>query len=107
MKTLYIDNYTYRIGANAKENDQLIESSDKLDTWFHLDDLPSCHGIINCPIDKLSKQIIYLCAINIKKNSKFKKICNVKVVYTQIENIKKTDKLGEVQLLKKCKTILV
>lgn len=107
MKTINIDNYIYRIGTNAKENNKLIDSSNKLDTWFHLDDLPSCHGVISCPIDKLSKQTIYLCAINIKKNSKLKKICNVNVIYTQIENIKKTDKLGEVVLLKKCKKICV
>jgi len=107
MKTINIDNYIYKIGNNATENDQLIDNSDKLDTWFHLDGFPSCHGVINCPIDQLSKQTIYLCAINIKKNSKFKKLCNVNVIYTQIENIKKTDKLGEVILLKKCKTILI
>ena len=107
MKTIKIDNYIYKIGNNAKENNTLIDDSNKLDTWFHLESLPSCHGIINCPIDKLSKQTIYLCAINIKKNSKSKKLCNVNVIYTQIENIKKTEELGKVIVIKKCKIVKV
>ena len=107
MKTLQIDEYIYTIGTNALENDALITDSNPSDTWFHLDGLASCHGVINCPIDKLTSNIIFKCALNIKLNTKFKKIPRLKVIYIEISNIIKTDTIGMVTLAKTPKNICV
>ena len=107
MKTLELGEYTYIIGANALENDALISNSCSRDTWFHLDKLPSCHGVINCPIDTLTHDLIYKCALNIKQNTKYKKTPSLKIIYTEISNIKKTDTIGQVILLKAPKNLCV
>ena len=107
MKTLEIEQYTYNIGTNATENEELITNSNSTDTWFHLQELPSCHGVINCPIDKLTSNLIFKCALNIKINTKYKKIPRLKVIYIEISAIKKTDIVGQVLLLKKPKDICV
>ena len=107
MKTLELGEYTYTIGTNAVENDALITSSGLTDTWFHLDGLPSCHGVINCPIDGLTPSLIYKCALNIKVNTKYKKTPRLKIIYTEISNIKKTETMGQVILLKTPKSVCV
>ena len=107
MKTLELGEYTYTIGTNAAENDALITSSGLKDTWFHLDGLPSCHGVIDCPIDGLTPSLIYKCALNIKLNTKFKKIPRLKIIYTEISNIKKTETMGQVILLKTPKSVCI
>ena len=107
MKTLELGEYTYTIGTNAAENDTLISNSSLTDTWFHLDELPSCHGVINCHIDTLTSNLIYKCALNIKLNTKFKKTPRLKIIYTEISNIIKTDIMGQVILLKTPKSVCV
>ena len=107
MKTLKLGVHTYTIGTNAFENDALISNSCLTDTWFHLHELPSCHGVINCPIDALTHNLIYKCALNIKLNTKFKKIPRLKIIYTEISNIIKTDIMGQVILLKTPKSVCV
>lgn len=107
MKTLELSDYTYTIGTNAVENDALITRSGLTDTWFHLDELPSCHGVINCPIDTLTSNLVYKCALNIKLNTKFKKTPRLKIIYTEISNIIKTDIMGQVILLKTPKSVCV
>ena len=107
MKTLELGEYTYIIGTNAEENDALISNSGLKDTWFHLDGLPSCHGVINCPINGLTPCLIYKCALNIKLNTKYKKTPRLKIIYTEISNIKKTETMGQVILLKTPKSVCV
>ena len=99
--------YTYTIGTNALENNALITSSSLTDTWFHLYELPSCHGVINCPINGLTTSLIYKCALNIKVNTKYKKTPRLKIIYTEISNIKKTDTMGQVILLKTPKSVCI
>ena len=101
MKTFMIKEYTLTVGQNAKENDELITNSNENFIWFHLANLPSCHGILNCTIDKLTSTLIFQCACKIKKNTKYKKNRDIKVNYIELKFIQKTNKLGEVLLLKK------
>ena len=107
MKSIKFNEYTLVIGNNKNENNELLEKSDLCWTWFHMENLPSCHGIINCSIEKLNKDVIYKCALNIKNNTKYKKIPRLNVIYTELKNIKKTDNLGEVELLKTPKKICI
>ena len=118
----------YRIGKDAQNNFDLIDTSDKNDLWFHLKDVSSCHVIAclkniqyttrddelpNCydldfdSLDKKEKQqIITQGALLCKQFSKLKSTKNVEVIYTKIEDVYKTDIAGSV-LTYKSKVILV
>ena len=97
-----------KIGKNANENDNIIKEAKETDIWFHLADFPSCHVIIecskNCPID--NKMIKY-CADLVKQNGKYKNIPKIKVNYTEIKNISRTNIPGQVIIKGKVKSIIV
>ena len=46
MKETVINNITYHIGRNAKDNTEMIKGSDGEWYWFHLAGVPSCHVIV-------------------------------------------------------------
>ena len=110
--------YTIKIGRNEKENDDLIRKSDKNDLWFHLEDNPSPHGFISvtvnegvkatCPFRScIPHEIIYKTALLVKKYSNCKHLPVVYVIYTKIENLCLTKKLGTVLIKKKTDKIKV
>ena len=109
MKIFNINNdntkVTLRLGQNAKENHSLIDDADPNDWWFHLDELPSGH----CIVEKLelNKNIIKKAAGIVKENTKYKNLRKVKVKYLQIKNVRKTKNPGEVTLLKKGNVIVI
>lgn len=94
--------YTIRIGTNAQENWDLIDDSYPEDLWFHLDELASSHVVITQDT-KLVKEIFYpnqiisLASNYCKSTSKKgKNLQKVKIVYTEIKNIKKAKQIGSV-----------
>ena len=89
----------YRLGKNAKENHLLIDDADKNDWWFHLDNLPSGHCIVEKTEELQISEIIFAANL-VKNNSKYKNNRNLKVCYTQVKNIKKGKNPGQVILLK-------
>ena len=99
------------VGQNQKENETLCAEARKIFQsgtsvlWFHLADTSSPHGFIFG--DNPSKENIYRAATLVKKYSKEKKTCNVKVNYLSIENVQKTDTPGMVILSKKPSEIKV
>ncbi len=95
----------FRLGDNAKENHLLIDDSDPNDWWFHLDNYPSSHCIVET--NELNNQLTIYAAQLVKEYSKYKNHKNVGVKYLQIKNIKKTKNPGEVKLLKKGNIIIV
>lgn len=105
MKLLEINNIKLLLGQNAKENHLLIDDADPNDWWFHIDNHPSGHCIVEC-ID-INKELILAAGQFIKENSKLKNNKKVKIIYTQIKNIKKTKNPGEVILLKTPLFILI
>ena len=106
--------WTIKIGRNEKENDTLIRNSNKNDLWFHLEDNPSPHGFIGSnanigsdPSPYPSHDLIYKTALLVKKYSNCKHIPSVSVIYTKIENVCLTKKLGTVIIKKKTNKINV
>ena len=94
-------NYTIRVGQNAKENWNLIDSSDPFDVWFHLDNHPSSHVVISQDLASnkdlfYPNQIIGIAADYCKSHSKQKLASKVKVVYTNIENLTTGKDVGSV-----------
>lgn len=91
--------YTIRIGENAKDNWDIIDMSKQNDIWFHVSNHPSCHVILDTTPNKGKqphKSVLNYCAALCKEGSKVKDAKNIKIIYTEIKNIKKGDKVGAV-----------
>lgn len=90
----------YIIGKNAINNFEIIDNSNKEDIWFHLEDYPSCHVIAKVfDIDINKKELKYIIkqgAVLCKLNSKYSSHNNIKIIYTKINNVKKTNVIGSV-----------
>jgi predicted ribosome quality control (RQC) complex YloA/Tae2 family protein len=84
MKQVIVDNITYKVGQNAKENTQMIHDSDKDWYWFHLDKFPSCHVII-CS-NEITNDMILQAGTLVKENSKYK-FKNIGINYCKIDNL--------------------
>jgi predicted ribosome quality control (RQC) complex YloA/Tae2 family protein len=102
---------TFYIGKNQSENFEVIDKGSSHDLWFHAKDDSSCHVICKLPNDinnkKDLKYLIKKGALLCKTNTnKLKNISNVEIVYTQIQNISKTQVPGCV-LTKNTKTIVI
>ena len=92
-------------GKNAEDNWKIIQQSEPEHVWFHLNAFPSAHVVIRS--SNPSSEEIEHAANMCKKNSKFKNIKNIKVVYTNIGNLSKGEDVGSViyKSKKKCSYI--
>lgn len=93
---------TFFIGKNASGNWNIIDEADSEDMWFHIEDRPSCHVIAHIlfNLDKREqKYVIKQGALLCKQNSKYKSERNLKISYTKVKNVKKTEQVGSVQVL--------
>jgi predicted ribosome quality control (RQC) complex YloA/Tae2 family protein len=97
-KTIVIEDreYSILIGRNAKENHQIIRTSHLEDTWFHLNNVSSAHIILQNKGDPIPKKYLYEVASILFE---YKNVIppNVKVIYTQVKNVKCTQTPGEVR----------
>lgn len=92
------------VGTSAKENWKLIDESDPFDLWLHVEGYPSGHVIIKQKLQGKNdieeqyypNQIIALGADYCKSQSKYSHIAKLKIVYTEIANIKKGKEVGSV-----------
>jgi predicted ribosome quality control (RQC) complex YloA/Tae2 family protein len=100
---------SFKIGKNAIENWKLFKEDGQKDWWFHLNADSSPYVIVRTEESKLCKEEIKEAALMVKNGSKWKGRGKVKIVYTQISNLKKGKKVGEVFIKsnKKCNYINV
>ncbi len=92
------------VGTSAKENWKLIDESDPFDMWLHVDSYPSGHVIIRerltgkteLEVPEYPNQLIAIGAELCKSQSKHSHIPNLKIVYTQVANLKKGKEVGSV-----------
>jgi predicted ribosome quality control (RQC) complex YloA/Tae2 family protein len=92
----------YKLGRNAKENFELIDEAYVLNDnywWFHLEDHPSGHCVVHS--EQMDKSIALVASQLVKSHSKLKDQKKVKIIYTQIKEVKKNKTMGEVTLLNK------
>lgn len=110
MKTIQVlfSNITepieFRIGKNAQNNFDIIDSGDLNDLWIHVKESSSCHVVVslseNIRTNLNKKQymtIIKKGADLCKENTaglKLKK--NVEFIYTELRNVVKTNTIGMV-----------
>lgn len=91
------------MGKNAKDNVQLLKSSQPYELWFHLKDYPSAYAITrrnkSTPVDhaELVKMSTWF-AKECFKNKKEKSPTHIEVIYTECRFVKllKGDRLGRV-----------
>ena len=104
MKLEIFNEVTYCIGKNAQENwdilDQLKKENENY-VWFHLNSFSSCYVIMKCSLEELNElnekeQYLIQGAKLCKENSKYRGYTNLKVIYTTLKKLTKTDKVGEV-----------
>ena len=89
--------YEIKVGESAQENWDLIQTSEQNDVWFHVKNNPSCHVVLTVqPKKGPHKSVINFCAALCKEGSKQKGNNNIIVIYTEIKNIKKGEKVGSV-----------
>jgi predicted ribosome quality control (RQC) complex YloA/Tae2 family protein len=99
MYQIIKDEYIYKLGRNAVENFELIDSSYLEDWWFHLEDYPSGHCVISSIKNELfdcSNEMKIFAGNLIKQYSKAKNEKKIKIIFTQIKNIVKTKTVGQV-----------
>jgi len=105
MKSLQICGIDIKIGSNVNDNDKLFDMAKDEDIWFHVEGMPSAHMWIEN--NELDKGQLYQVALQLKKNSKYKKSNNIPIVYTQKSNLEKGEHPGSILITGKSKIIKV
>ena len=103
MKEDEFFNIKYYLGENAQDNFNLLDKyQNNFDfIWIHLNSFPSGYVIININKSDLlnldnSNDILLYGANLCKNNSKYKNLKNIKILWTTLSKIKKSNKIGEV-----------
>ena len=109
MKFITYENVEYVIGENDNDNWKIIDNAEGRQIWMHLKDFPSPHIIIKKDIDDLRLEaelnglssfhnyLNYGARICKQKASpKYRCMRNLTVIYTEVKNITKGRKPGEV-----------
>jgi predicted ribosome quality control (RQC) complex YloA/Tae2 family protein len=99
-----MDPIEYKIGKNAQNNFDIIDSGNPNDLWIHAKESSSCHVIVSLPEsvrDTLDKKqfgtIIKKGADLCKKNTtSIKTYLNVEFIYTELRNVVKSNIVGMV-----------
>jgi hypothetical protein len=103
MKLINLDddsNTIIKLGKNAQENWNLIETNENF-IWMHLNSFPSGHIIIEN--ENPSNEMLYICGLHCKENTKYKNLKNLKVCYTTVGNLIKGKEIGSVYFKSKRK----
>ena len=114
MKKVEYNNITYIIGQNAQDNWDIFDLYKKEnDTyiWFHLNSFSSpyvimCSSIYNIDKSQINDYLYYgaeLC----KNNTKYKNLKNLKIIYTTLNKLSKTNTVGEVIISGKCNKVTI
>lgn len=98
MESLY---KMFLIGKNAEDNWRIIKESEGEWLWFHLNSFPSCHVIIQ-DSDPTAENILEAAKL-CKFYSKYKHIRNIKIVYTNVNNLRFGESIGSVHVISKRK----
>lgn len=116
MKQFEFTGVKFIVGKNAQENWDILDTYKKIDdkyVWFHLNSFPSCYVIMCSTLDDIMNKPednnvnvylnygAYLC----KDNSKYSGFNNLKIIYTTLDKLTKTNKIGEVHVTGKPKII--
>ena len=118
MKVVEFNNVKYYIGQSARENWQLLDDSKRINDdyiWFHLNSFPSPYVIMYKDIFEKSEKTMDISCANdqylqnwaelFKQHSKYRFLKDIKVMYVPLKKLLKTDKVGEVTVTGRSKTL--
>lgn len=116
MKSIEYNNVFFIVGKNKINNWEILDKYYLINNkyiWFHLRDFPSCYVIMLITMDELNmmennikNNYLYYGSELCKNNTNYKNFNKIKIIYTTINNLKKTKNVGEVKILDK-KNILI
>ena len=94
------EGYNIKIGTNANENDQLVKQSNPEDTWVHISEYPSAHGVIrNEKKGKMPKKVIKrACCLIKSKSRRCKSMKDLMFDVCLVKNVEMTDTPGLVSV---------
>ena len=109
MREIIFQNIKFLVGQNSQENWDLIDFYSKINNeyiWFHLNSFPSCYVImcttlIDISCNEIKNNLINYGAELCKKNTKYRNLSDLKICYTSLKKLKKTNKIGEVNIIGK------
>ena len=102
MKQITYKTIQFFIGENAQDNFNILDNSLKINPdflWFHLNSFSSCFVIMHATIDDIKDDIgdyLNFAANLCKINSKYKNFKDLKICYTTLKKLQKTEKIGEI-----------
>jgi predicted ribosome quality control (RQC) complex YloA/Tae2 family protein len=88
--------YTVLIGRNDWGNDHIIKISNNNDIWMHLESDSSPHLILQNNGDTIEKKDLVVVARSLLKYKNLNNVSNRNIIYTNLENIKRTRVPGSV-----------
>lgn len=90
--------YIIEIGENKYDNFDIIDNAIDTDIWFHVESIPSSHVLLKTTekMSSIPRQALKQCAYLCKINSKAKTMKKCVVSYTTMNNVKKTNIIGQV-----------
>lgn len=97
--------FLIELGQTSQENTDIIKRSKQNDIWLHLASGSGPHAVIHNAGKSVDRSTLYQAAQQIKDHSRFKKLRNVPIEYTEIHNVSCGNKPGEI-FLKKAPEIL-
>ncbi len=105
MKTIIYNNIQFVIGQNAEDNWNILDEAYKINNnfiWFHLNSFPSGYVIMYSTNEELRdnsfNDYFNYGASLCKQNSKYKNLKDIKICYTSLKKLSKTQKIGEVTI---------
>ena len=103
MKFKEFNDIKFYYGENAQDNWNLLDLSVNINPnyiWFHLDNFPSCYVIMYEELENLEENqktfFLNFGANLCKQKSKYRNFNNLKIIYTKLNKLKKTENTGEV-----------
>ena len=100
--------YDLVYGKDSRDNWDKLDLASGEDYWFHLKHYPSSHVFLSLKDGmKIDGSLLFMGAILCKLKSKHKNANFISVEYTQVKNLRKTKTVGEVEILKGRKKIVV
>lgn len=97
------------VGQSAAENSSILASARPYDVWLHLQSFPSAHVILKCADHGSAPTAARLAfAGNLcREHGKYRRLRNLKVIYTRVSNVVPTNKPGQVEFksARQCKTM--
>jgi predicted ribosome quality control (RQC) complex YloA/Tae2 family protein len=104
--------YMFHIGRDRYENWDLIDGSRPCDVWFHVEDAPSSHVVLEMEgleggIKSLPRPVLKRGAGLCKEHSSSKSVAQCPVIYTTVDKLVKGREVGSVNIFGDVKRLVL